>query len=309
MVYIRNKKVKGIDYAYLVQSVWDPKRNTSRQQTIKYLGNTSQVTIEDIPQEYQNDSKILTFISAHTFNQEEKNVLISKLKEEMFLLLTDCNIGGLISLYDKYFKLFGLTQFYDRLFKPVMYRIGDLWEQGKLDVATEHASTNTAISLIKAINERITTTRVRKNGISSQYKTVICTPDGELHGLACNMIESLLLNKGFKVYNISTSIPTEYIIDYMHDLQPDIVFISVTLAENIKSTERLVQQIHLRYNNKLPVVIGGSAFNSSDWNSQSKINAFLMKNSSFEDIVKFIKTSISRSTKLKETRSSDEDEQ
>jgi hypothetical protein len=26
MVYIRNKKVKGIDYAYLVQSVWDPKR-------------------------------------------------------------------------------------------------------------------------------------------------------------------------------------------------------------------------------------------------------------------------------------------
>jgi methanogenic corrinoid protein MtbC1 len=219
----------------------------------------------------------------------------------MFLLLTDCNIGGLISLYEKYFKLSGLTQFYDKLFKPVMYRIGDLWEQGKLDVATEHASTNTAISLIKAINERIAT-RVRKNGTSSQYKKVICTPDGELHGLECNMIESLLLDKGFKVYNISTSIPTEYIIDYMHDLQPDIVFIFVTLAENIKSTERLVQQIHLRYNNKLPVVIGGLAFNSSDWNSQSKINAFLMKNASFEDIMKFIKTSISRSTKLKENK-------
>ena len=24
MVYIRNKKVKGIDYAYQVQSMWDP---------------------------------------------------------------------------------------------------------------------------------------------------------------------------------------------------------------------------------------------------------------------------------------------
>ena len=64
MVYIRNKKVKGIDYAYLVQSVWDPRRNTSRQQTVKYLGNASQVTIEDIPEEFRNDSKILTFISA-----------------------------------------------------------------------------------------------------------------------------------------------------------------------------------------------------------------------------------------------------
>jgi MerR family transcriptional regulator, light-induced transcriptional regulator len=302
MVYIRNKRVKGIEYAYLVQSVWDPKRNTSRQQTIKYLGNASQVTIEDIPQEYRNDSKILTFMSAHNSNQEEKNVLTSKLKEEMFLLLTDCNIGGLISLYEKYSKLFGLTEFYDKLFKPVMYRIGDLWKQGKLDVAIEHASTNTAISLIKAINERITTTRVRMKGISSQYKTVVCTPDGELHGLACNMIESLLLSKGFKVYNISTSIPTEYIIEYMRDLQPDIIFISVTLAENIKSAERLVQQIHLKYNNILPVVIGGSAFNSADWNSQSKINAFLMKNASFEEIMKLVKTSISKSTEPKENK-------
>ena len=67
MVYIRNKKVKGIDYAYLVQSVWDPRRNTSRQQTVKYLGNASQVTIEDIPEEFRNDSKILTFISAFRY--------------------------------------------------------------------------------------------------------------------------------------------------------------------------------------------------------------------------------------------------
>jgi MerR family transcriptional regulator, light-induced transcriptional regulator len=55
MVYIRNKKVKGIDYAYLAQRVWDPKRNMSRQQTIKYLGKASQITIEDIPEEYRNE--------------------------------------------------------------------------------------------------------------------------------------------------------------------------------------------------------------------------------------------------------------
>ena len=295
MVYIRNKRVKGIYYAYLVHSVWDPRRNTSRQQTIKYLGNASQVTIEDIPVEFRNDSKILTFISAFSSFQEEKKVLISKIQEEMFMLLTDCNIAGLVGLYEKYSKLFGLTEFYDKLLKPVMYRIGDLWELGKLDVATEHASTNTAISLIKAVNERITTL-TRKDVISSRHKTVICTPDGELHGLACNMIESLLLSKGFKVYNISTSIPTEYIIDYIRDLEPDIVFVSITLAENIKSAERLVQQIHLKYNNKLPVVVGGSAFNSSnspDLNWANKINAFLMKNCTFDDVIKLVKTSIS----------------
>lgn len=291
MVYIRNKQVKGINYAYLVQSVWDSHRNMSRQQIIKYLGNVSRVTIEDIPEEYRSDSKIIAFITAFSSYQEKNRILVSKIQEEMFTLLTDCNIGGLIELYGKYSKLFGLTEFYDRLLKPVMYRIGDLWEQQKLDVATEHASTNTAISLIKVINERINA-RIRMREISSQKKAVICTPDGELHGLACNMIESLLLSKGFKVYNISTSIPTEYIIDFMHDLQPDIIFISITLAENIKPAERLIQKIHQKYNNRLPIIVGGSAFDMIDQNQENRINAFLMKNASFDDIMNLIKANI-----------------
>jgi MerR family transcriptional regulator, light-induced transcriptional regulator len=290
LVYIRNKQVKGINYAYLVQSIWDSKRNMSRQQTIKYLGNASRITIEDIPEKYRGDSKILTFISAFSSHDQKNKILISKIQEEMFTLLTDCNIGDLVGLYEKYSKLFDLTNFYEKLLKPVMYRIGDLWEQGKLDVATEHASTNTAIGLIKVINERITS-RVRTRKLSSQNKSVICTPDGELHGLACNMIESILLSKGFKVYNISTSIPTEYIIDFMRDSQPDIIFISITLVENIKPAERLIHKIHQKYNNRLPVVVGGSALNKIDKNQEDKINAFLMKNASFDDIMKLVKAS------------------
>lgn len=290
-MYIRNKQVKGINYAYLVQSIWDSKRNMSRQQTIKYLGNASRITIEDIPEEYRGDSKILAFISAFSTYQEKNRILISKIQEEMFTLLIDCNIGGLVDLYEKCSRLFGLAEFYEKLLKPVMYRIGKKWEQKKLDVATEHASTNTAIGLIKVINERIIS-RVRMRGISSQNTAVICTPDGEQHGLACNMIESLLLSKGFKVYNISTSIPTEYIIDFMRDLQPDIIFISITLAENIKPAERLIYRIQQRYNNRLPVVVGGSALNKLNQIQESRINASLMKNASFDDIMNLVKTNI-----------------
>jgi MerR family transcriptional regulator, light-induced transcriptional regulator len=288
MVYIRNKKVKGIDYAYLVQSVWDPKRNISTQHTIKYLGKASQVTIEDIPEEYRDDTKILAFISAFSSYHEETKQLISKIQEEMFALLNDCNISGLVDLYEKYSRLFSLSDFYDKLLKPVMYRIGDLWQKGQLDVATEHASTNAAISLIKIINERITA-RTRSQESSSKYKAVICTPDGELHGLACNMIESLLLNKDFKVYNISTSIPTDEGIQYIHDVRPDIVFISVTLSENIRSAKRLIQQIQTKYNNKLPIVVGGSAFNNRNHYLNRITSAFLMKDASFDDIMKLVK--------------------
>jgi methylmalonyl-CoA mutase cobalamin-binding subunit len=265
MVYIRNKKVKGIDYAYVVQSVWDHKRNMSRQHTIKYLGKASQITIEDIPEEYRSDTKILAFVSAYSTHQEERKELISKIQEEMFALLNDCNVNGLVDVYQKYSRLFGLTDFYDKLLKP-------------------------AIGLIKIINERIITAKTKES--SSQYKAVICTPDGELHGLACNMIESLLLNNGFKVYNISSSIPTDEGIQYIHDVRPDIVFISVTLSENIRSSERLIQQIQTEYNNKLPIVVGGSAFNNRNHYLNSRSSAFLMKEASFDDIMKLVKASI-----------------
>lgn len=53
MVYIRSKKVNGIDYAYLVKSVWNTRKNTSNQQTIKYLGKASDIKIGDIPKEYK----------------------------------------------------------------------------------------------------------------------------------------------------------------------------------------------------------------------------------------------------------------
>ena len=289
MVYIRNKKVKGTDYAYLVQSVWDPKRNISRQSTIKYLGKASEVTIEDIPEEYRDDTKILAFVSAFSSHQEERKELISRIQEEVFILLNDCNVKGLVDIYEKYSRLLGLTDFYDKLLKPVMYRIGDLWQKGQLDVATEHASTNTALGLVKIINERIT---ARTKEPSSRYKAVICTPDGELHGLACNMIESLLLSKGFKVYNISTSIPSDYIIDYIRDMQPDIVLVSITLVENIKSAERLIHQIHAKYNNKLPVVVGGSAINNMKQYQNNIIDAFIINYASFGDIMKLVKVSM-----------------
>jgi methanogenic corrinoid protein MtbC1 len=289
MVYIRNKKVKGIDYAYLVQSIWDPKRNISRQHTIKYLGKASEVTIDDIPKEYRDDTKILAFVSAFSSYQEERKELISRIQEEVFKLLNDCNVKGLVDIYEKYSRLFGLTDFYDKLLKPAMYRIGDLWQKGQLDVATEHASTNTALGLVKIINERIT---ARTNESFSRYKSVICTPDGELHGLACNMIESLLLSKGFKVYNISTSIPSDYIMDYIRDLQPDIVLVSITLVENIKSAERLIHQIHAKYNNKLPVVVGGSAFNNMKQYQNNTIDAFIINDASFGEIMKLVKVSM-----------------
>ena len=65
MVYIRAKKVKSDQYLYLVKSIWDSKRSTSKQEIVKYLGKASDVIKDDLPLEFRNDAKILSVLASY----------------------------------------------------------------------------------------------------------------------------------------------------------------------------------------------------------------------------------------------------
>jgi methanogenic corrinoid protein MtbC1 len=252
LVYIRSKNVKGIDYAYLVKSVWNSNKNSSLQKTIKYLGRTSSITIEDIPEDYRNDPKIITFMTMYASKDlTKKQTLLSKLREEFFRRLCDGDVSGTIKIYEKYTKFYSLIEFYDNLLKPVMYKIGELWAEGKLDIATEHVCSNTVQSLVGIINER--NLKIHRH----KQKILICTPSGELHSLGCKVIESFLISKGFKVFNISPSVQTESVISYIQEIKPHIIFISISLDENIKAGKSLVKKIRSIYSSL--IYVGGVA--------------------------------------------------
>ena len=258
MVYIRSKKVKGIDYAYLVKSVWDPNKNTSRQQAIKYLGKATNITIESIPEDYRHDPKIITFMASYTSkDKRKKEALLLQLKEEFFKTLSKGDVSGTIKIYEKYTKFYNLIDFYDNLLKPVMYEVGQLWAEDKIDIATEHVCSNTAHSLVDIINKQ--NLKVHRH----KAKILICTPSGELHNLGCKVIESFLISKGFKVFNISPSVPSESVISYIKETEPDTIFISITLDENIKTGKSLIKKIRSIFSS-LPIFVGGIAITRKD---------------------------------------------
>ena len=105
MVYLRKKKVKGVDYLYLVKSTWDKVKKTSRQETIKYLGESSSVTRDDIPEKYREDPKINSFLLQNTpKDREKREKLIEQLREKLFssaitltrlcaILLATCSVA------------------------------------------------------------------------------------------------------------------------------------------------------------------------------------------------------------------------
>ena len=99
LVYLRKKKVRNVEYLYLVKSEWDKKKRTSRQKTIKYLGDATTVNRNDIPAEYRDDPKINAFILENTPEDlKRKQILINKLQAQFFSALTEGEIAPIMSL-------------------------------------------------------------------------------------------------------------------------------------------------------------------------------------------------------------------
>ena len=280
MVYIRNKQVKGIRYAYLVRSVWDKEKKSSSQHTVKYLGKSSNITINDIPVKFRENPNIIKFLlRKKTSEHQDLSKLIYATQKEILMKLSESGSVDLTGLYEQYKENFSVMEFFDKVIKPILYDVGELWKQNKLLIGTEHVISNRINTVIK---QTITTKKKR-----TDYKILICNPSGERHNIACNILESVLINNGFNVFNISPSTPSEDVLKYIEEIKPNLILISITLRNNIKMGINLVKKTSNSY--KIPIIVGGQAINSK--NSNKFLPAIVMDaNNSLSQIVKKITT-------------------
>ncbi|HXW03471.1 MAG TPA: cobalamin-dependent protein [Nitrosarchaeum sp.] len=279
MVYIRAKKVKSDNYLYLVKSVWNSKKNTSKQEIVKYLGKASEVVKDDIPIDYRNDPKILAILASHNpkdITKREEST--KKSKQALYKKLTEGDIQSTVKIYEEYMKIFDPADFFDKILRPVMHKIGEDWANNTISIATEHVASNVAQTLVKIIMDKV-------SGSANKKRILVCVPIGEEHHLGCDVLETYLSIKGFKVYNIGTSIPTESILSFIEYNKPDIILVSITLEDNISAGQRLVKKIKDQYN--IPILVGGFAFQSE---KTHKFNANVIPDVNLDEIPKIIRT-------------------
>ena len=260
MVYLRVKKAKDVEYAYLVKSVWDSKKRTSKQIIIKYLGKLDLITKNDIPPEYKDKIDISKILSAKNNNTHEDYV------ERLYNTLTKGDLDGSMAIYNKtivQWRRFDV--FFERVLRPVLYNIGQRWADGMLDVATEHIASNTVQSMIRVIQSR---SNRKPNNIS----IILCMPAGEEHKIPSDILETFLVSKGYKVYNLG-SLPATDLLGYIHRNRPDIVFITASLRDSINPTKNLFRKIVGQFD--IPVIVGGYAFSDYMDLSLSRVPAII----------------------------------
>ncbi len=281
MVYLRTKKVKGVQYLYIVKSTWDAKNKTSKQEIVKYLGKAVDVISDDIPAEYRDDPKILSALAAQNPEDIKKREEASeKSRKLLYKRLTDGDINRCVQIHADYVKIFNTADFFDKILRPVMYQIGDEWAHGEMSIATEHVASNVAQTLVKIIMDKETSS-------GSKKKILLCVPVGEEHHLGCDVIETFLSGKGYRVFNMSTSIPTDSIMHFIRHNDPDVVMVSITLEDNLKTGQRLIKKIREKFD--VPVMVGGFALEQE---KVPKFDAQVVKNMTLGDLPKMIRATI-----------------
>ena len=247
-----------MNYSYLVRSVWDKEKKASKQETIKYLGRTEKITIEDIPKDFADDKNILKFFAKdHNGSRKNYNDYVTKVRKDLFKKLAGPGPINLAKVYDEYKDDFTILEFYDKIIKHILYDVGDLWRRNELMIGTEHVVSNRLLGIISEMNKKEPKKKKRS-------KLLICNPSGERHNIVCNMLESILTDRGYNVYNISPSTPSKDVIKYVTNIEPDMVMVSITLPANVQSGINLVKNISKDYDK--PIVVGGQAVTESSSN-------------------------------------------
>lgn len=264
---MRTKSIRGQKYLYLVESQWDSKKKTSKQNIIKYLGIESNVSLTDVPGNYQNSKKIIDYFTNQKYFQPTvQNEITEKLQKDLLVLFQNGHHVQANSALQSYEKIYGFESFLTNVLTPLIQQIESLGTSKKIDLGTQTTCYNTIQDLMNLILENSDAELKKK-------KILICVPYGEQHTLGTKVLESQLASKGNTVYNLAPFTPASSILESIELNKPDCIFVSVTLDENMISANRMIQKINDQYN--IPIIIGGQAVKNNSENENVLIGQHL----------------------------------
>lgn len=111
---------------------------------------------------------------------------------------------------------------------PALQRVGDLWEAGSLDVATEHFISNYIQSRLRSLFALLAGTVSGAGG--GRRLLVACAPR-ERHEIGALIVALLLRRAGFEVIFLGADTPVADLVAMAESQAVDAVLLSMTLAE------------------------------------------------------------------------------
>lgn len=121
----------------------------------------------------------------------------------------------------------------EKLFTPVLFEIGELWDKGAISVAEEHRS---SAIVERTLGNLMSNPPGRPRGVA-----IVVTPLGEEHVLPAVMAAAVLRQTRWITHYLGAQVPVSDVVDLCREVRADIAVISVTMPDAYANAVALAQ--------------------------------------------------------------------
>ena len=146
-----------------------------------------------------------------------------------------------------------IADIYLQVLSPAMFQIGELWCDGKVNVAQEHLATQITLEQIDKLR------LIQMIPRSLPYRVMVCCVEGEQHFIAARMAADLFQMEGWQVDFLGPDVPAGAVVEMVAARRPNLVALSITMPSNVRRAHALVQKLK-KLTGAVPyVIMGGQA--------------------------------------------------
>ena len=136
-----------------------------------------------------------------------------------------------------------------RILLPLQRRVGELWHEGRLNVAVEHYVT-------KLIQQKLFSVMNQLPINEFGPRVVIACPEGEAHEIGAQAVAYLAATRGCHVYYLGPNLPNSDLRALCERIKPDLVLLSLTEIKSDAAARHLMHELEI-LSTQWPVAIGG----------------------------------------------------
>jgi 5-methyltetrahydrofolate--homocysteine methyltransferase len=140
---------------------------------------------------------------------------------------------------------------------PAMKEVGDKFGAGELILPFVLQSAE----VMKRAVARLEQYLEKKEG-QTKGKVVLATVFGDVHDIGKSLVNTILTNNGYTVYDLGKQVPVNTIIAKAQEVGADAIGLSALLVSTSKQMPLCVQELHAR-GLRYPLLVGGAAINPS----------------------------------------------
>lgn len=148
---------------------------------------------------------------------------------------------------------------YREVFERTLREVGDLWAQGRIDVAREHHFSLSTLQIMSQLYPHLLEARKKARGLTCLSLTV----SGEYHEIGSRMVADFLEMEGWKAVFLGCNLTLQDILQAVREHRPAVLALSATMAHNVDSAARLVRLVRESQDlQSVGILVGGQAFHA-----------------------------------------------